>query len=36
MNKLANGIDEKADLRKCALSGDTYYGDVDKRVIDIL
>ena len=36
MNKLVNGMDEKADLRKRALSGNSYHGGVNKRVINTL
>lgn len=36
MNKLVSGMDEKADLRKCALSGNSYHGGVNKRVINTL
>lgn len=36
MNKLVSGMDEKADLRKRALSGNSYHGGVNKRVINTL
>lgn len=36
MNKLVRGMDEKADLRKRALSGNSYLGGVNKRVINTL
>lgn len=36
MKKLVSGMDEKADLRKCALSGNSYHGGVNKRVINTL
>ena len=36
LKKLADGIDEKADLREKALNRDAYRSDVHTRVIEVL